>query len=464
MRFLPSTAVRTVFFTVASLVGLVVGTSLLAPSAQAQQNTIDRIAAVVGDEIILASEVDQMVTRQTQRGRVSYSDDLWMQALQDLVDQKILAEKARRDTTLKVSQQQVSAQLDRQIERWAQQAGGKEQLEEVYGKSILEIKQTFRSDFRSRLLAQRLRQRRMQKVDITPSEVRQWFQEIPADSLPNLPKTVRLSHIVRYPNPTNQAKQEARSLITTIRDSIANGGASFEEMARQFSDDENTASAGGRLGTVNMEQLVPEFSAVATRTPVGKVSQAFYNESQEGFHIIRVNSRSGSTVDLNHILIKVGTEGTNVEKVKSLLSSVRDSILNHDEPFELMARRYSEEDRSAENGGRVTDPQSGTRDLVLDALDPSWRRTLRKLDEGQISQPTKVKLLNGRQAYHIVRLDRRTPAHRVNLEMDYERVRRLALQDKRNRKMREWIDDLRDEVYVDIRISKEEIASLRSMR
>jgi peptidyl-prolyl cis-trans isomerase SurA len=464
MRFLPTTASFRAFLTVALFMGLFGGSLLGSTEAQAQEKTLDRIAAVVGDEIILASEVDRRVAQQTQRGQMSYSDDLWMQALQDLVDQKILAEKARRDTTLTLSDQQLSRQLDLRIEQMSKQAGGEKELERIYGKSILEIKETFRSDFRSQLLAQRLRQRRMQKLDITPSEVRQWFEEIPRDSLPELPKTVRLSHIVRYPTPTSEAKQEARSLIATVRDSIINGGATFEQMAKQFSDDNNTASSGGRLGTVNLEQLVPEFSAVATRTPVGEVSQVFYNENQEGFHILRVNSKSGSTVDLNHILIKVGTGGTNEEKVKSFLSTVRDSIVNHDVAFELMARRYSEEDRSSENGGRVTDPESGTRDLVLDALNPSWRRTIRNLEKGDLSQPTKVKLLNGKQAYHIVRLDRRTPAHRVNLETDYERVRRLALQDKRNRKMREWIDDLRDEVYVDIRVSKEDISSLRSMR
>lgn len=461
MRFLPNTAFHS---SLILLLTVFLGGSALLPSPTAAQQTLDRIAAVVGDQIILTSEVDQMVQRRVQQRQKSYSDDLWMKVLQDLVDQKILAEKARRDTTLTISDQQVSSRLDLQVQRMAERAGGEEQLERIYGKSILEIKETFRTDFRSQMLAQRLRQRRMQKIDVTPSEVRQFFEEIPQDSLPTLPKTVRLSHIVRYPKATENAKKQARQLISTVRDSIVNGGASFEEMARQFSDHSSTASAGGSLGDVNLDQLVPEFAAVATRTPVGTVSQTFYNESQEGFHILRVNSRSGSTVNLNHILIKVGPGGTNEKEVKSFLQTVRDSIVNHDMSFELMARRYSEEDRSAQNGGRVTDPQSGTRDLVLDALNPSWRRTIRDLSKGEISQPTQVKLLNGDQAYHIVRMDRRTPSHRVNLEMDYERIRQLALQDKRNRKMREWISQLRDEVYVDIRVTKDDLASLRSMR
>lgn len=466
MRLMPHTAPhRSSFWPVAFLLGFVLlSTMVLVPPTHAQEQTLDRIAAVVGDDIILTSEVDQMVRRQTQQRQMSYSDDLWMRSLQDLIDQKILAEKARRDTTLNVSDQQVSQQLDRRIDQMASRAGGEEALEQAYGRSILEIKETFRSDFRTQLLAQRLQQRRMQEIDVTPSEVRQWFEEIPTDSLPDIPKTVRLSHIVQYPEPTEDAKNEAQTLTRTIRDSIVSGDASFEAMARQYSDDSETASSGGALGTVNLDQLVPEFAAVASRTPVGEVSQVFYNENQQGYHIVRVNSESGSNVDLNHILIKVQSEEQSVERAKSFLGTVRDSILNHDQPFELMARRHSQEDRSAQNGGRVTNPQDGSADLVLDALDSSWRETIRNLEVGEISTPSEVQLLTGDQAYHIVRLDERTPAHRASLETDYERIRRLALQDKRNRKMREWIDELRDEVYVDVRVTKDDLSALRSMR
>ena len=466
MTFLPvSASRRTLTLSLILVLGVLLSFfSAAPPAAHAQDQTLDRIAAVVGDDIILTSEVDQLVRRQTQRGGASYSDDLWMRGLENLIDQRILAEKARRDTTLNLSDQQVSQQLDQRINQMAERAGGKENLERIYGKSVLEIKQQFRSDFRSQLLAQRLQQRRMQKVNITPSEVQDWFEKIPTDSLPNLPKTVRLSHIVQYPDPSAEAKETARSLAETVRDSIVNEGASFATMARRYSDDTGTASAGGDLGSVNPDQLVPEFAAVASRTDVGAVSQVFYNESQDGFHILRVNGSSGSTVDLSHILIKVESNKSNAAQAKSFLSTIRDSIVTHGKPFAVMARRYSEEDQSAENGGRVTDPQSGTRDLVLDALNPSWRNTIRELEVDDISQPTKVKLLNGDEAYHIVRLDDRTPAHRANLKQDYDRIRRLALQDKRNRKMQEWVKSLRDEVYVDVRVTKDDLSALRSAR
>jgi peptidyl-prolyl cis-trans isomerase SurA len=126
-----------------------------------------------------------------------------------------------------------------------------------------------------------------------------------------------------------------------------------------------------------------------------------------------------------------------------------------------MARRHSEEERSKQNGGRVTDPRSGQRDLVLNALGPSWRQTIDTLEAGEISKPAEVRLLTGDQAYHIVKLQRRMPAHRVGLETDYGQIKQYALQEKRSREMRKWLDKLREETYVDIRITREELTASR---
>jgi peptidyl-prolyl cis-trans isomerase SurA len=462
----PVSLARRLYATTTWMLALLLLGSAFAHPAQAQQegaqgDVVDQIAAVVGDNIILTSEVDQLVRQRAQQQGTSYSQDLWMQGLQNLIDQQVLSEEARRDTTLTISDEQLSSQLNRQIERFKERAGGKEQLERMYGKSILEIKETFRDDLRDQLLAQRLRQRRMQDINVTPSEVRQFYESIPQDSLPDLPKTVRLSHVVRYPKPSTAAREEARNIITTIRDSIVNKGASFEAMARQFSDDAGTAANGGLIENVSLDELVPEFAAVASRTPVGQVSQVFYNDSRDGYHIMRVNSRSGGTISFNHVLVRINPDATEDEQATQYLNAVRDTLKNYEVPFELMARRHSEDERSSENGGRVTDPQSGTRDLVLDALNTSWRSTTRELEEGEISEPSEVELLNGDRAYHIVKLERRTPAHTVNLEMDYQRIRELALQQKRQRKMQEWLDELREDIYVDVRVSENDLTAMR---
>lgn len=443
---------------------LALAVSVPAPVAaqEADNQIVDQIVAVVGDDIVLKSDVDQLVSRMVQQRRTNYTDDMWMQALDQLIDQKILAEEARRDTTITVSDGQLENQLSRRIDQLKQQAGGEDALEEAYGKSVLELKESFKEDFRDQILAQQLRQRRMQKIEITPSEVKRWFERIPRDSLPRLPKTVRLAHVVRYPKASESAKKQAKQRITSIRDSILNHGASFEAMARAYSDDSGSASSGGRLTGVALDDLVPEFAAIASRTPIGTVSQVFYNEQHDGYHIVRVNSRDGGTVDLNHILIRVDGSADGGTQAIEYLEAVRDTLTTYEEvPFELMAKRHSEEEESANNGGRVTDPRSGSRDLVLQALGPSWRRTIRSLEVGEISEPTEVQLLNGERAYHIVKLQKRTPAHRVNLEQDYERIRQYALQDKRQREMNDWLTGLREEIYVDVRISKDDLTAMR---
>ncbi|NBB75186.1 MAG: peptidylprolyl isomerase [Bacteroidetes bacterium] len=440
---------------------LSVGLAVPAAPAHAQdQPVIDQIAAVVGNDIILQSEVENAARSMAQQQpNLSYNDQLLREALNQLIDQEVLANRAREDTTIVVSDQQLETQLDQQIQQIARRAGGEERLEEIYGQSILELKEDFREDVREQLLAQQLRARRMRTIEVTPSEVRQWFERIPQDSLPQLPTTVRLAHIVQYPKPTESARQEANEIITAIRDSIVQGGAEFEAMARQFSDDPGTAADGGRIAGVNLDDLVPEFAAVASRTPIGEISQVFYNDAQEGFHILRVNDRSGGTIDFNHILIQVDRRTADPQPVIDHLNAVRDTLRNMEVPFELMARRHSEEERTAENGGRVVDPRSGTRDLVLDALGPSWKSTLDTMETGEISQPTRVQLLTGDRAYHILQLQRRMPAHRVNLETDYERIKQFALQDKQTREMNDWINDLREEVYIDIRMRLDPVAT-----
>lgn len=433
--------------------------------AQAQDNrkVLDQIAAVVGDKIILKSEVDQLVmTRLQQQSNASYSGELWMNALDQLVDREVLAARARADTTITVSDQQVEQQLDQQVQQIVQQVGSEAQVEQMYGKSIRELKEDFREDMRNQILAQQLRARKMQEIRITPSEIRTWFKKIPNDSLPELPTTVRLAHIVRYPKPSQEARDEAREIITAIRDSIVNSGASFEEMARRFSDDPGSASSGGRIQDVNLNDLVPEFAAIASRVPIGEVSQVFYNSSQSGYHIVRVNERTGNTVDFNHILIRVDQSNSEATEAIQYLQAVRDTLLNYDVPFALMARRHSEEQQSVRNGGRVIAPRSGQRDLVLDALGPSWKSTLDTMKVGEISKPAEVQLLNGERAYHIVKLQDRTPAHTVNLKTDYERIKQFALQDKRSREMRKWLDELRKETYVDIRVNPDELTAVRN--
>lgn len=419
---------------------------LLYAQSPAQNQVLDEIVVVVGHELILRSEVDALLAGYLQQQRQTYSDELWLEALNQLIDQKVLAEHARRDTTIQISDDRVEQALQERLNQFMQQVGGQTRLEEIYGKTLTQLKAELRKDFREQMLAETFRNRKLQQIRITPSEVRAWFEQFPTDSLPTLPDLVRLSHIVRYLRPSEQARQEAFEIATSIRDSIVSGRTSFEDMARRFSEDPGSAAAGGHIPDTRLADLVPEFAAIAARIPLGEISQPF--ETPFGVHILRVNRRQGDLIDFNHILIRIDERQADPSEAIAYLKAVRDSILQYNLPFGLMARRHSEEEATAAQGGRVVDPRTGERDLVLSALDPTWRRTIDTLEVGEISHPAEAVLLDGRRAYHIVRLDQFTPSHRVNLETDYARIEQLALQDKRARELRQWLNELRQSVVI----------------
>jgi peptidyl-prolyl cis-trans isomerase SurA len=429
------------------MVLLLLGSSVL---AQAQQQTVDEIVAVVGDQIILMSEVDAMVANSLrQQPQTPYNDLMWMQTLDQMINQNVMSVVARRDTNIVVTDEQVNKALDQRIQQMIAQLGSQARLEEVYGKSLVRIKAELQDDFRNQLLAEQLQQTKMRDIRITPTEVKQWFDQFPTDSLPTMPPIVRVAHIVRYPAVTDVAKADARQIISSIRDSVVTGGADFDDMARRFSEDPGSATAGGRIEDINQSDLVPEFSAVASRIPVGEISQIF--ESPFGYHILRVNERRGEILDFNHILIRIDDSQIDPTETIAYLSTLRDSILNQNTPFALMAKTHSQEEASANLGGRVIDPRSGERDLVAESLGPLWRATIDTLELGEVSKPARVELQNERQAFHIVELQRRTGEHQVDLATDYERIEQYALQEKRARVMQTWLDQLRDQVYVDLR-------------
>lgn len=423
------------------------------PQSHAQQaEVVDEIVTVVGDQIVLRSDVDGLVLsvlQQQQQQQTEYSDALWRDALNQLVDQKVLAVHARRDTTIQVTDEQVEQALDDRINQLTRQVGSTTQIEQIYGKSLVQIKADLRSEFRERLLAERFQGRKLQQIKITPTEVNQWFSQFPTDSLPTLPDIVRLSHVVRYPTISPEAEQDALDIISTIRDSVMTGTSTLEDMARRFSEDQGSAPQGGRYQEMSLGDLVPEFAAVASRQPIDSLSQPF--KSQFGFHILRVNDRRGDIVDFSHILIAIDQSKADPTEAIEYLAAVRDSILTSDIPFEIMARRNSEEGISMELGGRVVDPRTGERDLFLEALGPTWRDTIDTLQVDEISYPGAVETLDGKQAYHIVKLTKRVPSHRVDIETDYVRIEQLALRDKQSRVMRQWLDGLREEVFIEMR-------------
>lgn len=429
---------------------------LLPAAAFAQPRVLDEIVAVVGSKPIFRSEVDGLTYRTAAQRQLAPSDELWWRLLGDVIDQSVLAVTAERDTTIEVTDAEIDQSVEGRIEQIGQQVGGRSRIAAVFGRSEAQLRTELRPQVREQIYADRIRRRFTQTVRISPTEVRTWLARIPVDSLPTIPTTVRVAHIVRRIEPSEAARQQALQAINAIRDSITTGRSTFESMAIRFSDDPGSGRLGGNLGEQNLNIYVPEFRAVAASMPVGEVSQPF--RTQFGYHILRVLSRTGDRADVQHILLRISSGGVNPAPLVAYLNTVRDSLIAG-APFERLARTHSQDSSSSVIGGRVVDPQTGQRDLVLTALGPQWSAVVDTMSEGEISRPTRVDLLDGSPAYHIILLQKRTPEHRVSVESDYNEIMAQALREKQYTDMDAYVQRLRREVYVEYRGKARDLAA-----
>lgn len=429
--------------------------SALSSSASAQQREVlDQIVAVVNDQIILKSEVDAQVAEilSSRRG-MQYSEELWYNVLENMIDNNVLYEQAQIDSIV-VSQDDVNRAMDQRINQLVQQVGSEEALEEALGQSLIQVRAEFRDIFRKEMMVEQARTQKQQSVRITRPEVVEYFNEIPSDSLPTIPETVELSHIVSVPPVRGEAEATARSRAEDLRRQILEEDADFEALAREYSDGPG-ASRGGRLPMVSTNDLIAEYAAAAAALEPGEISEVV--RTRAGFHIIRLNERQGDRISTNQILIEVSEEEVDEAFAVEKLSAIRDSVLVHGESFRDMARRHSDDTNTAPLGGRLSDERSGQRRLVVSELDRSLNRAIINLEEeGDISEPVRFSFEIGegaeRSAYRIVRLNKRIPEHRANLEQDYAIIENSALQRKQFQEIEQWLQELRKEIYVEYRI------------
>lgn len=441
---------------------IVAAVGFYASPAQAQRDgeVLDGVVAVVGTHPILRSDVDALAFTVSRGSSPTLGQR--QEALEELIHQHIVAVVAERDTTVIVSEDEVTEALQARTQELVRRLGSEEAVQQMYNKSIAQLQQDYRADVRRQLRSQALQRRVYFNVRVTPQEIREWYNRIPQDSLPEVPELVRIAHIVQFPTVEPAAREEARAQIEAIRDSIV-AGTPIETLARRYSEDPGSREQGGRYQSLNIRDLVPEFGAVASTLQPGQLSQVF--ETQFGYHVLRLNSRRGDIIDFNHVLISIDQERTDPSQAIQTLQTVRDSVVYGGGDFSRLAREFSEDPSSSTRGGNVVVPQTGDRDIRFEALGPSWRATLDTLAVGEVSQPTAVQLLDGRPAYHIVKLQRRVPPHLLSLELDYPLIEEMALQEKRQQVLEEWGEGLRERVFVackDDRLCTGDLAAQRN--
>lgn len=418
-----------------------------APILQAQ--TLDKIDAIVGDEIILHSEI----LAQIQYYKVNGLEDdgsMYCRVMEEKIFEKLLLNKAQQDS-LEVTEDQVDGELERKLAYFIQGYGGVEQLEKIYGKPLIEIRADIREEVKNGLFVQQMRQKIITDVTITPREVKKFYSEIPEDSLPLLPAEVELYHLAILPEPSQKNKDIAKRKLEEIKTAIENKSASFEDMAKEHSRDYGSAKIGGDLGTFGRGKMVPEFEEMAFRTDVGDISPIF--ESQFGFHVMYVYNRVGEQVSAKHILITpdVGPEDDAIakQKLEDILSWINDEAdtLN----FMQAAMKYSDDLATQSYGGAIKNPQTGEPRIPIDALDADLFFTVDNLKEGEMSGIEEWFTPDSKRGFHAVYLRKRYDPHIANLKDDYSKLQQAALQAKQATALDSWFKRAVTNIYIDIK-------------
>lgn len=405
------------------------------------QALVDKVIAVVDEEIILKSEVDFLarnyaVQRQIDpRENPSKYEDLWKEVLQSKINEKVILYKAKEDS-VEVTDEQVEMALNRNINDLINRYGSQENLEKTMGYDISEIKRMSRRVMQDQLMITAFQQMFFQKVIISRQEVLDFFAT-KKDSLGRIPESYNISHILLEIKPRGETLQRARSKIDSIKILIDNGE-DFAELARKFSDDPGSKTNGGELGFFGRGELVPEFENAAFSLNKGEVSDVI--QTQFGFHIIKMIERQEDKINCRHILIQFKTDQGDEEETVKELEKIRNETINGKD-FGEAAKEYSDDPQVEENSGLLGWTS-------LDKLNiAQFKEVLQNLKPGEISEPFKTPF-----GYHIIKLNEYRPEHEVNLETDYQLVKSAALEVKQLDEYYSLIDDLKKRVYIDIKV------------
>ncbi len=401
----------------------------------ASSQIIDKIVAVVGDEVVLVSDIETQYLQYLASGNTE-ADAVRCQIIEDVLYQKLLAHQAKVDST-DVAEDEVNKELERRLGSFVSQLGSEQALEEYYGKSILDIKTEFYDIIYNQLLSQRMQSAITANVKITPAEVNLFYSEIEkSDQLPTMPTTIQISQIVKIPEISPEEKSRIRKKLISFRDRIK-GGEDFKVLATLYSDDTESAKNGGELGFVNRGDLVPEFESAAFALTGDEISEVI--ETKFGYHIIQLIERRGETVNVRHILMKPKVSSASLLESKNQLKKVEDLMNTNELTFEDAAKNHSD-DISKNNGGLLINPQSGASLFTVDQLPLDIRYVAERMKQGEVSSISQFIMQDGKKAYRIIKITKKTKEHIANLVDDFTQINDAALNSKKQLEINDWVN------------------------
>jgi peptidyl-prolyl cis-trans isomerase SurA len=420
---------------------------LSVPAFSQEKVIIDEVVAVIGNSAILKSDVINQ-QRQLEAQGTNLGPNPVCAMLDDILFQKLLFNQAKIDS-IEVSEDHVEQVLERRLRFFISQIGSRERLEAYYGKTIDELKEEFRPLVREQELSQQMESTITQNVNVTPAEVRRFFNSLPPDSIPMVESELVLAKITKSPAVRQEEKDLVRARLLEFRERILKGE-SFSTLAILYSEDPGSARRGGELGFVGRGELYPEFEANAFSLRPGELSDVV--ETEAGYHILQMIERRGEQVNVRHILLRPKVSPEDLQQARHKLDSVKTLISSGEMTFAEAAREFSDHPGRI-NDGVMVNPYTGTsrfRSDELGQIDPNLVFIVDRLEVGEVSEPHTMVTEEGHEAFRLVTVLSRIDPHRANLQEDYDLVQQLALQQKEIGVIRQWIDRRLGSTYVRI--------------
>jgi peptidyl-prolyl cis-trans isomerase SurA len=428
------------------IVVLLLTLPLISSLSFAQQDSIyilDNVIAIVGDEIILKSELEEAKIQFRQEG-IQLDSDPECFILGSLLSEKVFLNQAKLDT-IEVSDAMIEGELNRRIAMFTQQIGSEQALEDYFGKSVREIKDDFRQPMKNQMIIQEVQNTVTMDVNVTPSDVLSYFNSIPEDSLPLINTHVEFAQIVIYPveNPAEieLVKQRLRGFIQEVRE-----GEDFATLAVLYSEDPGSASKGGDLGMVPRGTMVPQFDEVAFQLSNGELSGVFQTEF--GYHVMQMVERRGEQYHARHILLKPSVSSESMLQAKNKLIEVKASLGSDTLDWYTAVLKYSQDEKSYNNEGLVVNMMTGTPRFELSQLDPQAFVAIEKMKIGDIDGPILYQTREGKEGYRLVKLTKRIEPHRANLVDDYQILQESATSSAKQEATLNWIVGKINETYI----------------
>lgn len=419
---------------------------LLFVNCAAFAQSIDKIEAIIGSEILLTSDIENQYNQFLSQGIIN-TGDIRCDIIKDLLFQNLLVHHAKIDSNIEVSVDDVTQEVNKRITYFEGQLGSLEKVEEYFKRSVESIKEELSFVVKEQFFSQKMQASIINDIKITPNEVKTYLRSLNVDEIPTVETQLELSQLVVLPKITQDEKNTIKSKLNKFRKRIYDGE-DFKVLAALYSDDVGSANNGGELGFMSRGELVPEFERAAFKLNSNEVSEVV--ESTFGFHIIQMIERRGEQINVRHILIKPKFSSKSLMNAKEDITKIKLDIDSNIISFDAAVKKFSD-DNSKNNGGLIINPSTGSSQFTFDQLDPTIKYLVEKMSIGDLTAPSLTKSNDGSQAaYRVIRLNNKIESHKANVSDDFDTLKEFALVSKKQTVIDKWVSDKIPSTYIEL--------------